>query len=106
MDVPLAVLFGTGVSFALLFHLLQQEHHVTLFPSAQRIPGLWVPFSSGVASILIGSVYPYVDTLLFPGRSFKRDWSTVMRSFGIFIGINYASAVSVKCARVSPVAQT
>jgi len=52
------------------------------------------PFSPA----MIGLLYPRIDSFLGEPHKFKREWSSVMRCVAVFVGINHASAVSLKCA--------
>eukprot|EP01137_Pigoraptor_chileana_P016247 Opistho-2@72923 len=91
----IGVLFGAGVFLSVLFNLLQTQHHVTQFPpDVARIlsSAWWIPVACGYATVLVGLAYPAVDAWLGQPHTFKRDWSSVMRCVGVFIGINYASA--------------
>lgn len=45
---------------------------------------------------MIGLLYPCIDSRLGEPHKFKREWSSVMRCVAVFVGINHASAVSLK----------
>eukprot|EP01135_Chromosphaera_perkinsii_P009250 Nk52_evm2s1705 gene=Nk52_evmTU2s1705 len=89
------VLFLSGVFFSLLFNLLQTQHRVTQFPPNVIFflsSAWWVPPCCGISAVLVGFTYPFCDSYLGVPHRYKREWSSVMRCVGVFIGINYASA--------------
>lgn len=90
------MLFFVGVSLALVLNLLQVQRNVTLFPpdviSSIFSSVWWVPPSCGMASAMIGVLYPCIDRRLGEPHKFKREWSSVMRCVAVFVGINHASA--------------
>ncbi|MED6243895.1 Insulin-induced protein 2 protein [Ataeniobius toweri] len=92
------MLFFVGVFLALVLNLLQVQRNVTLFPpdviSSIFSSVWWVPPSCGMASAMIGMLYPCIDRRLGEPHKFKREWSSVMRCVAVFVGINHASAVS------------
>ncbi|XP_047226850.1 insulin-induced gene 2 protein isoform X2 [Girardinichthys multiradiatus] len=90
------MLFFVGVFLALVLNLLQVQRNVTLFPpdviSSIFSSVWWVPPSCGMASAMIGMLYPCIDRRLGEPHKFKREWSSVMRCVAVFVGINHASA--------------
>ncbi|XP_034429301.1 insulin-induced gene 2 protein isoform X1 [Hippoglossus hippoglossus] len=91
-----AMLFSVGVFLALVLNLLQVQRNVTLFPpdviSSIFSSAWWVPPCCGMASAMIGLLYPCIDRHLGEPHKFKREWSSVMRCVAVFVGINHASA--------------
>ncbi|KAI1317095.1 Insulin-induced protein 2 protein [Mortierella claussenii] len=66
----------------------------------------WLPPTCGASAVLIGTIYPLGDYLWWGRRVHRngRDWSSVMRCMGGFIGVNYAasklpwtSSIQVSC---------
>lgn len=45
---------------------------------------------------VVGLLYPCIDSHLGEPHKFKREWASVMRCIAVFVGINHASAVSLK----------
>ncbi|KAI9354869.1 insulin-induced protein family, partial [Zopfochytrium polystomum] len=95
--VPRALLlFALGFLFAVIIDHLQKEHNITRYPP--NIPKLfssasWMPLCCGFAGCLVGTLYPYLDTFFLqrPQR-LRREWSSVIRCCGGFIGVNYAAS--------------
>lgn len=90
------MLFSVGIFLALVLNLLQVQRNVTLFPpgviSSIFSSAWWVPPCCGMASAVIGLLYPCIDRCLGEPHKFKREWSSVMRCVAVFVGINHASA--------------
>ncbi|XP_038044784.1 insulin-induced gene 2 protein-like [Patiria miniata] len=90
------VLYLIGVCLALILHLLQIQRNVTLFP-VEVIGSLmksdwWVPPVCGAAAVVVGLLYPCIDTWLGKFPCYRVEWSNVMRCLAVFVGINHASA--------------
>ncbi|KAI8823568.1 insulin-induced protein-domain-containing protein [Fimicolochytrium jonesii] len=88
-------LFILGFAFSIIIDLFLQEHDITRYPrnvSQLFSTASWVPLCCGSSALLIGTLHPLLDYALF-GRPHKynRDWSSVMRCCGGFIGVNYAA---------------
>ena len=69
--------------------LLTQEKILNFFSGAW-----WVPICCGFGAVLVGLMYPCMDSKLGSPHNFKREWSSVARCVAIFVGINHASVVS------------
>ncbi|KAI7819614.1 insulin-induced protein-domain-containing protein [Gamsiella multidivaricata] len=91
------ILFVLGFVFSLIIDHLQTQHQLVEYPS--NVPHLWdtaswLPPTCGASAVLIGTIYPLGDYLWW-GRRVRRngrDWSSVMRCLGGFIGVNYAAS--------------
>ncbi len=63
-------------------------------------PLAFLPYTYSVSlfplAAMIGLLYPCIDSRLGEPHKFKREWSSVMRCVAVFVGINHASAVSLK----------
>eukprot|EP00128_Syssomonas_multiformis_P008756 Colp12_sorted_trinity150504_noHs@3388 len=97
--MPLAiramVLMTAGVFLALLLNLLQVQHRVTQYPNDVRSffsSAWWVVPCCGGAAVAVGLSYPAIDELFGLPHHLKREWPSVMRCVGVYMGINYASA--------------
>jgi len=66
--------------------LLTQEKILNFFSGAW-----WVPICCGFGAVLVGLMYPCMDSKLGSPHNFKREWSSVARCVAIFVGINHAS---------------
>ncbi|KAG0055102.1 Insulin-induced protein 1 protein [Gryganskiella cystojenkinii] len=91
------ILFALGFAFSLVIDHLQTQHHLIEYPS--NIHQLWdtaswLPPTCGASAVLIGTIYPLGDYLWWGKRVNRngRDWSSVMRCIGGFIGVNYAAS--------------
>ncbi|KAF8987982.1 Insulin-induced protein 1 protein [Haplosporangium bisporale] len=91
------VLFLLGFVFSLVIDHLQTQHHLVEYPS--NISQLWdtaswLPPTCGASAVLIGTIYPLGDYFWWGKRVERnsRDWSSVMRCMGGFIGVNYAAS--------------
>ncbi|GJJ75790.1 hypothetical protein EMPS_08148 [Entomortierella parvispora] len=92
------ILFILGFVFSLIIDHLQTQHHLVEYPGT--MPRLWdtaswLPPTCGASAVLIGTIYPLGDYLWWGRqvrRSTSRDWSSVMRCLGGFIGVNYAAS--------------
>eukprot|EP00123_Amoebidium_parasiticum_P019864 comp34742_c0_seq1/m.47306 comp34742_c0_seq1/g.47306 ORF comp34742_c0_seq1/g.47306 comp34742_c0_seq1/m.47306 type:complete len:252 (-) comp34742_c0_seq1:669-1424(-) len=92
-----AALFAVGIMFALLFNLLLKQHHVYTEYGVESSSLVfsckwWMPPCFGLASIIIGLGHPLLDSLLDSPHLYKREWSSVIRCLGLFIGLGYAGA--------------
>ena len=56
----------------------------------------WFAPSCGLASALIGLVYPCVDSRLGKPHHLRTEWSSVVRCGAVFIGIIHAVVVSFR----------
>lgn len=45
-------------------------------------------------TVVVGLLYPCLDSHLGEPHKFKREWASVMRCIAVFVGINHASVVS------------
>ncbi|XP_076349120.1 insulin-induced gene 2 protein-like isoform X2 [Tachypleus tridentatus] len=92
------VLFTTGVFFALILSLLQIQRNLPMLKLPITFSVLyspwWVPAISGMASAIVGLLYPCLDQKLGKHQFYEQEWSNVIRCVGVFIGINHAIAVS------------
>ncbi|KAK3108425.1 hypothetical protein FSP39_007758 [Pinctada imbricata] len=92
-----SILFMIGVFFSIIFHFIQiNRRHVTNLP-VEFLDNLlakewWVPPCCGLASAVIGLLYPCLDHHLGESGPKKGEWSSVMRCIAVFVGINHASA--------------
>lgn len=87
------ILFIFGLCCAITLHLQQLQRnalHPGSYARFSQSTWLITPFSASGA-VIIGLTYPWVDGCLDKPHSFKREWSSVLRCFAIFMGINYAS---------------
>ncbi|KAF9580820.1 Insulin-induced protein 2 protein, partial [Lunasporangiospora selenospora] len=97
------ILFVLGFVFSLLIDHLQAQHQLMEYPGKGSLGGIhshlwdtasWLPPTCGASAVLVGTIYPLGDYLWW-GRQVKhsgRDWSSVMRCMGGFIGVNYAAS--------------
>jgi len=46
----------------------------------------------GLAAIVVGLAYPWLDLRLNSSPSGRRDWASVMRCLALFVGINHANS--------------
>ena len=62
---------------------------------ANLFSGVWwiAPFCGTVAAV-VGLVYPCSDIRLGKPHQFQREWSSVLKSVALFLGISHACAVS------------
>ncbi|KAG0305998.1 Insulin-induced protein 1 protein [Dissophora globulifera] len=93
------ILFVLGFAFSLIIDHLQTQHQLVEYPNISGAPHIWdtaswVPLTCGAAAVLIGTIYPLGDYLWWGRRVQRnnRDWSSVMRCMGGFIGVNYAAS--------------
>ncbi|KAF9181860.1 Golgi transport complex subunit 1 [Haplosporangium sp. Z 767] len=91
------ILFVLGFVFSLVIDHLQTQHHLVEYPSnAHQFldTASWLPPTCGASAVLIGTIYPLGDYIWWGRRVVRnsRDWSSVMRCFGGFIGVNYAAS--------------
>lgn len=91
------LLFLLGASFSLVLNLLQVQHHIQPLKGKNLLFGswsspLWVPASCGLASAIVGLMYPWLDRKLGEGKVYSQEWSAIMRCVALFVGINHASA--------------
>ncbi|RKO89849.1 insulin-induced protein family, partial [Blyttiomyces helicus] len=90
------VLFLLGFAFSVIIDHLQKEHGITRYPSdvSQLFDSAsWVPISCGLSAVLVGTLYPVLDwTWGARPHRFNREWSSVLRCCGGFIGVNYAAS--------------
>ncbi|KAF9913049.1 Golgi transport complex subunit 1 [Linnemannia zychae] len=97
------ILFVLGFVFSLVIDHLQTQHHLIQYPTQTAAfsnmyrlwdTASWLPPTCGAAAVLIGTIYPLGDYLWWGQRVNRnhRDWSSVMRCFGGFIGVNYAAS--------------
>ncbi|KAG0322005.1 Insulin-induced protein 1 protein [Linnemannia gamsii] len=103
------ILFVLGFVFSLVIDHLHTQRKLGQYPS--NMPQLWdtaswLPPTCGASAVLIGTIYPLGDYLWWGKRVQPngRDWSSVMRCMGGFIGVNYAasklpwtSSIQVSC---------
>ncbi|KAI8838672.1 insulin-induced protein family, partial [Chytridium lagenaria] len=92
----LLTLFSLGFIFSVIIDHLQKEHNITRYPAnVSKVfrTASWVPLCCGLSGCLVGTVYPWIDALLLkrPQRV-RREWSSVIRCCGGFIGVNYAAS--------------
>ncbi|KAG0260322.1 Insulin-induced protein 1 protein [Mortierella polycephala] len=91
------ILFVLGFVLSLVIDHLQTQHHLVEYPSNIHQfwdTASWLPPTCGVSAVLIGTIYPLGDYIWWGRRAERnsRDWSSVMRCFGGFIGVNYAAS--------------
>ncbi|KAF8938376.1 Insulin-induced protein 1 protein [Dissophora ornata] len=91
------ILFVLGFLFSLVIDHLQTQHNLVKHPSNMHQlwdTASWLPPTCGISAVLVGTVYPLGDYLWWGRRvqGTSRDWSSVMRCFGGFIGVNYAAS--------------
>ncbi|KAG0248031.1 Insulin-induced protein 1 protein [Mortierella polycephala] len=104
-DVPVSlyypiralILFILGFVFSLIIDHLQTQHQLVEYPSNRHQfwdTASWLPPTCGASAVLIGTIYPLGDYLWWGKRVHRnsRDWSSVMRCMGGFIGVNYAAS--------------
>lgn len=97
------VLFILGAFFAMVLFMF------SVAPEARRkrIPALdltiianlfsavwWIAPSSGTVAALVGIMYPCSDIRLGKPHKLQREWSSVAKCVGLFLGIGHACAVS------------
>ncbi|KAF9212636.1 Insulin-induced protein 2 protein [Podila verticillata] len=94
-----SVLFVLGFVFSLIIDHLQTQHQLIEYSKATLASPLWdtagwLPPTCGASAVLIGTIYPLGDYLWWGQRvdRINRDWSSVMRCMGGFIGVNYAAS--------------
>ncbi|KAF9099504.1 Insulin-induced protein 1 protein [Mortierella sp. AD031] len=97
------ILFVLGFVFSLVIDHLQAQHRLIQYPTQTAAlsnmyrlwdTASWLPPTCGASAVLIGTIYPLGDYLWWGQRVHRnnRDWSSVMRCFGGFIGVNYAAS--------------
>ncbi|KAF9277458.1 Insulin-induced protein 2 protein [Mortierella alpina] len=91
------ILFVLGFVFSLVIDHLQTQHRLVEYPtdiSQLWDTASWLPPTCGASAVLIGTIYPLGDYLWWGKRvpRSSRDWSSVMRCMGGFIGVNYAAS--------------
>ncbi|KAF9137171.1 Insulin-induced protein 1 protein [Mortierella sp. GBA39] len=97
------ILFALGFVFSLVIDHLQTQHRLIQYPTQTAAlanmyrlwdTASWLPPTCGASAVLIGTIYPLGDYLWWGQRVNRnnRDWSSVMRCFGGFIGVNYAAS--------------
>ncbi|KAK3814361.1 MAG: insulin-induced protein family, partial [Benniella sp.] len=91
------ILFALGFVFSLVVDHLQTEHNLIKYPnniSQLWDTASWLPPTCGASAVLVGTMYPLGDYLWWGHRVHRNshDWSSVMRCFGGFIGVNYAAS--------------
>ncbi|KAF9930288.1 Insulin-induced protein 2 protein [Mortierella alpina] len=91
------ILFVLGFVFSLVIDHLQTQHRLVEYPaniSQWWDTASWLPPTCGASAVLIGTIYPLGDYLWWGKRvpRSSRDWSSVMRCMGGFIGVNYAAS--------------
>ncbi|KAJ3101204.1 Insulin-induced protein 2 protein [Phlyctochytrium bullatum] len=90
------VLFALGFLFSIIIDHLQKEHNITRYPphhSQVFSTASWVPLCCGFSGCLVGTVYPLSDVLLLKKpQKVRREWASVIRCCGGFIGVNYAAS--------------
>ncbi|KAI7821572.1 insulin-induced protein-domain-containing protein [Gamsiella multidivaricata] len=105
-DIPISlyypiralILFMLGFMFSLVIDHLQTQHNLIQYPrNAHHYlwdTASWLPPTCGLSAVLIGTFYPLGDYLWWGQRvkQGNQDWSSVMRCFGGFIGVNYAAS--------------
>ena len=97
------VLFILGVFFAMVLFMF------SILPEARRkqiravdfgiITNLfsavwWIAPSSGTVAAVVGIIYPCSDIRLGKPHKLQREWSSVAKCVGLFLGISHACAVS------------
>ncbi|KAG0078627.1 Insulin-induced protein 2 protein [Podila epicladia] len=94
-----SVLFILGFVFSLFIDHLQTQHQLIEYSKASLASPFWdtagwLPPTCGASAVLIGTIYPLGDYLWWGQRvdRINRDWSSVMRCLGGFIGVNYAAS--------------
>ncbi|KAJ3095819.1 Insulin-induced protein 2 protein [Phlyctochytrium planicorne] len=90
------ILFALGFIFSVIIDHLQKEHNITRYPSNVTqlfSTASWVPLCCGFSGCLVGTAYPLMDhVLLRRPHKVRREWSSVIRCCGGFIGVNYAAS--------------
>lgn len=93
MPLRIIVLFFSGVLFSFLFSTLQIQREVTYLPMesfSHMDIGWWVPLIGGFLALAIGLLVPKVDQYCGQKAAVQCDWSSLIRCYIIFFGINHA----------------
>jgi len=93
MPLRIIVIYSSGLLFSFLFSTLQIQREVTYLPiesfSHMHI-GWWVPVIGGFLALAIGLLVPKVDRYCGQAAAVHCDWSSLIRCYIIFFGINHA----------------
>ena len=96
------LLFTLGFIFSVIIDHLQKEHDIIQYPnnvSQLFSSASWVPISCGLSGCLIGTLYPVMDYWwLETPHMLNREWSSVLRCCGGFIGQFCNSCLNVNDA--------
>jgi hypothetical protein len=90
----ISILFFLGLLFSIIIDHLQAQHNITSYPTTPTILSSthWLPLVSGFSAILVAFCFPLLDLTVGKKERVKRDWSSVIRCCGGFIGVNYAAS--------------
>ncbi|KAI9208258.1 insulin-induced protein family [Polychytrium aggregatum] len=94
------ILFVIGFVISIIIDHLQKEHNITRYPASATLfdSASWLPISWGFSAMLVGTVYPALDSYFLKQKSSpqsrpsRQEWSSVLRCCGGFIGVNYATS--------------
>jgi len=85
------VLFFLGALLAFVLNVLQMEYRVHNLLAFFQL-NWWVIPVCGLAAIYIGFCYPFFDHKFGECHYNDRDWTLIIRSFALFIGLNHLTA--------------
>jgi len=95
MIIKALILFTLGVIVTFVINLLQMEYKANLFPNNLVVfirDYWWCMPLAGLSAVYIGVMYPYMDHKLGECHYDDREWTTTIRSFAFFFGLNHFCA--------------